>query len=68
VLLSPEWIEEVRWDRKEVVVSLDRQTIKDSPVYDPQAPYFIREDEVKIYEHYGRTPYWQSKRIRAFAA
>jgi hypothetical protein len=68
VLLSPEWINEVSWSNSQVVVSPDRQAIKNSPLYDADAPHFSRDEELKIYNHYGRNPYWQDKRDRAFAA
>jgi hypothetical protein len=66
VLVSPEWIQDVSWADSRVNVSLDRQAIKDAPVYDEDAP-FDRDDELEIYNHYGRKIYWQNKRERALA-
>jgi hypothetical protein len=57
VLISPEWIGHVSWSDSRVDVSLDRQGIKDAPVYDADAP-FDRHDELGIYKHYGRNSYW----------
>jgi hypothetical protein len=66
VLVSPEWIQDVSWAGSYIAVSLDRQAIKNAPVYDEDAP-FDRNDEFKIYSHYGRKTYWHNKRDRAIA-
>jgi hypothetical protein len=66
VLVSPEWIQDVSWDGSCVNLSLDRQAIKDAPVYDEDAP-FDADNELKIYSHYGRKTYWRDKRERAVA-
>jgi hypothetical protein len=57
VLVAPSWIEEVRWSQQKVHVDLQRQTIKDSPAFDPSAPV-NREYEVRLYDYYGRPRYW----------
>jgi hypothetical protein len=56
----------VSWNNSLVGISLDRQAIKAAPVYEEDAP-FDREDEFDIYSHYGRRPYWHSKRETALA-
>jgi hypothetical protein len=66
VLVSPEWIQDVSWAGSYIAVSLDRQAIKNAPVYDEDAP-FDRDDELKIYSHYGQKTYWHNKRDRAIA-
>lgn len=66
VLISPEWIQNVSWDSSEVDVSLDRQAIKSAPVFDQDAP-FLRDDELGVYRHYDRKPYWHNKRDTTFA-
>ncbi|MBN1992100.1 MAG: PRC-barrel domain containing protein [Anaerolineae bacterium] len=38
VLISPSWIEEVSWPGQQVHVDLARETIKNSPEYDPSTP------------------------------
>jgi hypothetical protein len=60
VLVSPEWIQDVSWGDSRVVVSLERQAIKEAPPYDEYAP-FDRDDEDAIYGHYGRSAYWRSQ-------
>lgn len=39
VIVAPQWIDAVDWARKSVVVSLSRASIKESPAYDPSAPW-----------------------------
>jgi hypothetical protein len=38
VLISPEWIEEVRWDDNRLVVSLSRSAVKSAPTYQSLMP------------------------------
>jgi sporulation protein YlmC with PRC-barrel domain len=57
VLVAPAWIQEVRWSEQKVHVDLQRQTVKDSPAFDPNAPV-NREYEVRLYDYYGRPRYW----------
>ncbi len=64
VLVSPEWIQQVSWSGSSVDVALDRQSIKNAPVYNEDAP-FDREAELKTYNHYGRKTYWHHKHERA---
>ena len=66
VLISPEWIQDVSWAGSYVNVSIDRQAIKDAPVYDEDAP-INRNDELEIYGHYGRKIYWHNTRESALA-
>jgi hypothetical protein len=57
VLISPEWVRDIGWEEREVWVDVPRQTIEDSPPYDPSAPV-NREYEMRIYDYYGRPKYW----------
>jgi hypothetical protein len=57
VLIAPEWIDQVSWAESTVSVGLTRQSIKDSPAYDPDAA-LEREQEAGIHTHYGRAGYW----------
>ena len=57
VLISSEWVREIAWEEREVWVDVPRQTIEDSPPYDPSAPV-NREYEMRIYDYYGRPKYW----------
>ncbi len=59
VLLSPEWIERISFDRSEVFVNLPRSTIKDAPEYDSGAP-ISHAFEQRLHDHYGRKAYWDA--------
>lgn len=66
VLVSPEWIKDVDWAESVVTIDLDRQSIKESPTYDANAP-LAREAEGALYSHYRRSRYWQDPKARAVA-
>jgi uncharacterized protein YrrD len=57
VLISPEWVRDIGWEEREVWVDVPKQTIEDSPTYDPAAP-INREYETRMYDYYGRPRYW----------
>jgi uncharacterized protein YrrD len=57
VLISPQWIREVSWPERLVVVQLKRADIEDSPQYDPKHPP-SRGDEANLHRHYRRPGYW----------
>lgn len=57
VLISPQWIREVSWPERLVVVQLTREEIEGSPQYDPKhLP--SRGEEADLYRHYQRPGYW----------
>jgi sporulation protein YlmC with PRC-barrel domain len=58
VLISPKWIEKIRWDESKVYVNLCRDAIKDSPQYSEEA-LISREYEALLYGHYNHEGYWQ---------
>ena len=58
VLISPEWVREIRWGEKRVHVEVARKQVEDSPPYDPSAPV-NREYEIQMYDYYGRPKYWK---------
>jgi hypothetical protein len=57
VLVAPAWVEEVNWASRSVSMDLNRETIKNSPEFDPSMPV-NREYEVRLYDYYGRPKYW----------
>jgi hypothetical protein len=59
--VSPEWIQDVSWPESKVAIDLDRQAVKDAPVYDEGA-LIDRDAELRIYNHYGRNGYWESQK------
>ena len=59
VLLAPQWIERISFDRSEVFVNLPRSAIKDAPTYNDGLP-ISRAFEQRLHDHYGRTAYWDA--------
>jgi hypothetical protein len=57
VLINPRWIEAIDWEDRMVSVGLSRDEVNSSPEYRPSSP-LKREDEIKLYDYYRRTPYW----------
>jgi hypothetical protein len=57
VLIAPEWIERFEWPDHRLHVSVDRDSIKNAPEYDGSR-ILTRDDEVALYRHYRRGPYW----------
>ncbi len=57
VLVSPSWVAEIDWATAQVVVDLSRETIEESPEYDPER--LNREYESQLHRHYGRKGYWE---------
>ena len=57
VLVSPEWIDSVKWPERRVALGLSRESVKHSPEYDPRQPV-NREYEKRLYDYYGRPVYW----------
>ncbi len=53
VLLAPTWVDDIDWASRQVIVDLDSETIRSAPPYDP-AQVISRDDEVRLYRHYGR--------------
>jgi hypothetical protein len=58
VLVSPRWVQEVSWAKSMVYVDLPRDTIKNSPEWNPATPV-NREYEERLYDYYGRPTYWR---------
>jgi hypothetical protein len=52
VLISPQWIKKIHWVEATVDVDLSRETIKNSPEYDPSRP-LDEEYESRLAEYYG---------------
>ena len=64
VLLAPEWIERISFDRSEVFVNLPRSAIQDAPVYDDTLP-ISRAFEQRLHDYYGRKTYWDAVKSEA---
>jgi hypothetical protein len=57
VLVAPAWAEWVNWAERKVHVDLNKETIENSPEFDPSMPV-NREYEAHLYDYYGRPHYW----------
>ena len=67
VLIAPEWITDVSWADRKVMVDLTRKAIQGAPAYDPVASP-DRPQESRVYEHYGRDGYWHHETLSSNAA
>jgi hypothetical protein len=59
MLIAPQWIEDVSWEKGTVSVALTRQAVKDAPVFEPSKA-LTREDEARLHMHYGLDGYWMA--------
>ena len=57
VLVSPEWIEHVRWSESKVFIKQTRDSIKAAPEYTEEA-LITRDYESGLFRHYGSDGYW----------
>ncbi|MDX1523125.1 MAG: PRC-barrel domain containing protein, partial [Anaerolineae bacterium] len=57
VLIAPAWIDEINWPDAKVHINLSRETIKNSPEYDPETS-LDRSYEEELYDYYDRQKYW----------
>ena len=57
VVLSPNWVNEISWADRSVLVNVTRSEIESSPAYNPGAE-LGREYEDELHRHYGRKGYW----------
>lgn len=57
VLISPEWIEEIRWDDNHVLVGLTRNAVQRSPAHHAGG-LLTRKLEKDLHMHYGLEGYW----------
>ena len=62
VLIAPQWLLDVSWLAGKVSVNLTRQAVKDAPPYDAEK-HVDRNQETKIYDHYGYTRYWAVRKV-----
>jgi uncharacterized protein YrrD len=59
VLLAPKCIELVRWQMREIDVSLTREQVENSPSIDLAKPV-SRQMEAELHHYYGWVPYWRT--------
>jgi hypothetical protein len=56
VLVAAEWIQDIDWQSSEVTVALTKESIKNSPEYQPDR--LDRAYEARLYAHYALPGYW----------
>jgi len=61
VLLRPEGIERTSWAEREIHVKMSRESIGNSPKWDPDQP-LSREYELRLHRHYGWAPDWTTEK------
>ena len=57
VLISPRWIDRVRWGESKVFLNLSREAIEQSPEYTEES-LPTRDYETGLHQHYDRQGYW----------
>ena len=60
VLIATQWIEATDWEASRIVVSVNRQAIKDAPSYDSNSD-LDRSQEALVYAHHQRETYWHGE-------
>lgn len=58
VLIAPEWCVQVNWAERDIMVKVTRETVKDSPKYEPWT-VVDRKLERTLYKIHGLPGYWQ---------
>ena len=58
VIVSTEWLEDVRWSDSAVVVNVTREAVRNAPRYETRGP-LPREFETRLHGHYRRPGYWE---------
>jgi hypothetical protein len=61
VLMAPQWIREISWERSRVVVGLTTDAIRNAPEFE-DVNAITREYEERLYRHYRHEGYWARKR------
>ena len=62
VIVSPRWVEEIRWTDQKLRLGLTEEQVKNSPEYNPNAAV-NREYEARLYDYYGRPAYWTPDQV-----
>jgi hypothetical protein len=63
VLISPLWIQWIRFDAKNVRIDLPRQNIIDCPAFDPSKPIRQEQEEV-LHDFHGKPYYWNKRSLK----
>lgn len=61
VILSPQWVTDIVWSESKISFSLDKETIKKSPIYSEEN--LDRDYEINLYDYYQEPKYWEYEKI-----
>jgi hypothetical protein len=67
VLVSPQWIIDLSWADESVSLDMTRDVIKSAPHFEGIED-FDREQEISLFEHYGRKGYWPASLVTSTAS
>ena len=61
VLIAPEWLQNISWNKEKIYVSKTKEEIKSAPEYkEEKSDRLVHRDyEEKLYDHYNEIKYWQ---------
>ena len=59
VIVSPDWIDDMDWSRRRMTLDVTSEMFNKAPAYEA-GQEIDRDCEKKLYDHFGRTPYWSS--------
>lgn len=61
VLIAPEWISHISWNKEDIFVNKTKKEIKEAPEYrEERSDYLVDRDyEKKLHDHYGEDIYWR---------
>ena len=60
VLIAPEWLQNISWNKEKIYVNKTKKEIKNAPEYiEENTDYLVdRSYEEKLYDHYDELKYW----------
>lgn len=61
VILSPQWVERIEWADSKIVLNLNKEKIKNSPLYIEEN--LDRDYEINLYDYYQEPKYWDYEKI-----
>jgi uncharacterized protein YrrD len=57
VVVAPQWITDLGWEKRRVSVNLTRSAVKDSPPYSPRVR-MERDEAARIFDYHHRPGFW----------
>ena len=66
VLIAPRWANRISWEERNVHISMNRQSITNSPEWSPSVA-ISREYEARLHKYFGLPAYWDDSERRVHA-